>query len=111
MTNPDSILKSKDIPLPKKFPLVKAMVFPAVMYACESWTIKKAEHRRNDAFKMWCCRTLESPLDCKIKPVNSKGNQPWIFIGGTDDVAEAPILWLLDAKSRLIGEDPDAGKN
>ena len=60
---------------------------------------------------MWCWRTHESPLDCKIKPVNSKGNQPWIFIGGTDDVAEAPILWLLDAKSRLIGEDPDAGKN
>ena len=58
MTNPDSILKSKDIPLPKKFPLVKAMVFPAVMYACESWTIKKAEHQRIDAFELWCWRRL-----------------------------------------------------
>jgi len=58
------------------------MVFPVVMYGCESWTIKKAEHQRIDAFELWCWRTLESPLDCKeIQPVNPKGNQSWIFIG------------------------------
>ena len=76
MTNLDSILKSRDITLPTKVPLVKAMVFPVVMYGCESWTIKKAEHRI-DAFELWCWRkTLESPLDCKvIKPVHPKGNQ------------------------------------
>ena len=77
MTNLDSILKSRDITLPTKVSLVKAMVFPAVMYGCESWTIKKAERRRIDAFELWCWRRLESPLDCKeIKPVNPKGNQP-----------------------------------
>ena len=76
MTNLDSILKSRDIILPTKVHLVKAMVFTAVMYVCESWNIKKAERRRIDAFKLWCWRTLESPLDCKeIKPLNPKGNQ------------------------------------
>ena len=65
MTNPDSILKSIDIILPTKVCLVKAMVFPVVMYGCKSWTIKKAEHRRIDAFELWCWRTLESHLDCK----------------------------------------------
>ena len=74
-TNLDSILKSKDITLPTKVCLVKAMVFPAVMYGCESWTIKKAEHLRTYAFELWCWRRLESPLDYKIKPVNPKGNQ------------------------------------
>ena len=74
------------------------MVFPVAMYACESWTIKKAEHRRTDAFKMWCCRTLESPLDCKIKPVNPKGNQPWIFTGRIDAETETVILWPSDGK-------------
>ena len=76
MTNLDSILKSRDITLPTKVCLVKAMVFPVVMYGCESWTIKKAEHQRIDAFELWCLeKTLESPLDCKeIKPVNPKGN-------------------------------------
>ena len=76
ITNLDSIFKSRDITLPTKVRLVKAMVFPVVMYGCESWTIKKAEHRI-DAFELWCWRkTLESPLDCKvIKPVNAKGNQ------------------------------------
>ena len=63
MTNLDSILKSRDITLPTKVHLVKAMVFPVVMYECESWTIKKAEHQRIDAFELWCWRTLESPLD------------------------------------------------
>ena len=77
MTNLDSILKSRDITLLTKVRLVKAMVFPAVMYGCESWTIKKAEHRRIDAFELWCWRTLESRLDSnEIKPVNPKGNQP-----------------------------------
>ena len=76
MTNLDSILKSRDITLPTKFRLVKAMVFPVVMYGCESCTIKKAEQRRIDAFKLWCWRTLESPLDCEeIQPVHLKGNQ------------------------------------
>ena len=88
------------------------MVFPVVMYGCESWTIKKAECRRIDAFQLWCWRRLLSPLDCKeIKPVNPKGNQPWIFIGRTDAETEAPILWPPDVKSRLIGKNPDAGKD
>ena len=72
--------------MPTKVHLVKAMVFPVVMYGCESWTIEKAEHRRIDAFERWCWR---SPLDCKeIQPVNPKGNQSWIFIGKTDAEAE-----------------------
>ena len=71
MTNLDSILKSRDITLPTKVHLVKAMVFPVVMYGCESWNVKKAEHRRIDAFEVWCWRTLESPLDYKeIQPVH-----------------------------------------
>ena len=77
MTNLDSILKSRDITLPTKVHLVKDMVFPVVMYGCESWTIEKAEHQRIDAFELWCwSKTLESPLDCKeIQPVHPKGNQ------------------------------------
>ena len=76
MTNLDSILKSKDVTLPTEVRLVKAMVFPVVMYGCESRTIKKAEHRRIDAFELWCWRRLfENLLDCKIKPVNPKGNE------------------------------------
>ena len=97
MTNLDSILKSRDITLPTKVRLVKAMVFPVVMYGCESWTVKKAECRRIDAFELWCWRRL---LDCKeIKPVNPKGNQSLIFTGRTDAEAEAPVLWPPDAKS------------
>ena len=76
MTNLDSILKTRAITLQKNVCLFKAMVFPVVMYGCESWTIKKAEHRRIDAFELWCWRRLESPLDCKeIQPVHSKGYQ------------------------------------
>ena len=76
MTNLDSILKSRDISLPTKVRLVKAMVFLVVMFGCESWTVKKAEHRRIDAFELWCWRRLESSLKCKeIQPVNPKGNQ------------------------------------
>ena len=76
MTNLDSVFKSRDISLPTKVCLVKAMVFPVVMYGCESWTIKKAECQRIDAFELWCWRRLSSPLGCKeIKPVNPKENQ------------------------------------
>ena len=101
MTNLYNILKSRDVTLPTKVCLVKAMVFPVVMYGCESWTIKKAECRRIDAFELWCWRRLfESPLDCKeIQPVHPKGDQSWVFIGRTDVEAETPILWPPDAKS------------
>ena len=78
MTNLDSILKSRDITLPTQVHVVKAMVYPVVMYGCESWTMKKSEHRRTDAFKLVLEKTLESPLDSKeIKPVSPKGNKPW----------------------------------
>ena len=94
MTKLDSILKSRDITLPTKVCLIKAMVFPVIMYGYESWTIKKAEHRRIDDFELWCWRRLLSPLDCKeIQPVHPKGDQPWVFIGRTDAEAEMPILW------------------
>ena len=100
MTNLDSILKIRDITLPIKVRLVKAMVFPVVMYGCESWTVKKAEHRRIDAFELWCWRRLKSSLDCKeIQPVHSKGDQSWLFIGRTDVEVETPILWPPDVKS------------
>ena len=112
MTNLDSILKSKDITLPAKVHLVKAMVLQVVMYECESWTVKKAECWRIDAFELWCWRRLESLLDCKeIKPVHPKGNQSWIFIGRTDAEAETPILWPPHEKSWLIAKDADAGKD
>ena len=83
------------------------------MYGCVSWTIKKAECWRSDAFELWCLeKTLESHLDCKeIKTVNPKGNQSWIFFGRTDVEAETPILWPPDAKNWLLGKDPDAGKD
>ena len=100
MINLNSILKSRDITLPTKVRLVKAMVFSVVMYGCESWTMKKAERRRMDAFELWCWKTLESPLDCKeIQPVHSEGDQPWDFFGGNDAKAETPVLWPPHAKS------------
>ena len=112
MTNLDSVLKSRDITLPTKVHLVKAMVFPAVMYRCESWTINKTECRKIDAFKLWCWRKFLSPLDSKeIKPVHPKGNQPWIFIGRTDAEDESPLLWAPDGKNWLIRKDPGAGKD
>ena len=87
----------------------RLLVFPVVM---ESWTIKTAECQKLDAFKLWCWRRLESPLDSKIfLPVNTKGKQHWIFIGRTDAEAEAPITWQPDVKSRLTGKDPNAGKD
>ena len=86
MTNLGSVFKSRDITLPTKVPLVKAMVFPVVMYGCESWTVKKTDRRRIDAFEVWCWRRLfESPLNCKeIQAVHSKGDQSWVFFGRTD---------------------------
>ena len=109
MTNLDSILKSRDSTLPTKVHLVKAMVFPVVMYGCENCTIKKVECRRTDAFELWCWRRL---LDCKeIQPVHSKGDQPWVFFGRNDAKAETPVLWPPHAKSWLIGKDPDAGRD
>ena len=79
------------------------MVFPVVIYGCESWTVKKAERQRIDAFELWCWvleKTLESPLDCKeIQPVHSEGDQPWDFFGKNDAEAETPVLWPPDVKS------------
>ena len=114
MTNLDSILKSRDITLPTKIHLLKAMVFPVVMYGCESWTLKKAEHWRNDAFELWCWRRLlRVPWRSlkEIQPFNPKGNQSWVFIGRTDVEAETPILWLPIVNNWLFWKDPDAGKD
>ena len=98
MTNIDSILKSRDITLSTKVHLVKAMVFPVVMYGFESWTIKKAEHRIIDAFELWCWRRLlRVPWTARRSTVHRKGDQSWVFIGRTD--VEALILWPPDAKS------------
>ena len=99
MTNLDSIFKSRDITLSTNVRLVKAMVFPVVMYGPESWTVKKAECRRIDAFELWCWRRLASPLDCKqIQPVHSE-DQPWDFFGRNDAKSETSILWAPHAKS------------
>ena len=111
MTNLDSILKSRDSTLPTKFHLVKAMVFPVVMYECERWTINKAECRRIDIWTVVLEKTLEHPLDCQeIQPVHPKGDQSWMFIGRTDVEAETPILWPPDAKSWPTWKDSDAEK-
>ena len=100
MTNLDSIFKNRDITLPTKVHLVKAMVFPVVMYGCESWTVKKAERQRVNAFELWCWRRLESPLDCKkIQPVHPEGDQPWDIFGRNDAKAETPVLWPPHVKS------------
>ena len=97
MTNLHSVLKSRDITLPTKVRIAKAMVFSVVMYGCESWTIKKKECQRIDAFELWCWRRLESPLDCK--DVHPKGYQSWMFIGRTDVEAETAVFWPPDAES------------
>ena len=112
MSNLESILKSKDFA--DKCPSSQSYGFSSrPVWMCESWTIKKAEHWRIDIFELVVFEeTLESPLDCKeMKPVHPKGSQSWIFIGRTDAEAEAPILWLPDLKSELIGKDTDAGKD
>ena len=113
MTNLDSTLKSRDITLSTKVCLVKAMVFPVVMYGCESWDFKESW-----ALKNWCFwtvvleKTLESPLDYKeIQPVHPKREQSWVYIGRTDVDVETPILWPPDVKSWCIWKDPDAGKD
>ena len=98
-TNLDSILKSRDVTLSTNVHLGKGMVFPVVIYGCENWIIKKAEHQRIDAFEL-LEKTLASPLDCKeIQPVHPKGDQSWVFIGRNDANAETPILWPPHAKS------------
>ena len=104
ITNLDSIFKSRDITLPTKIRLVKAMIFPVVVYGYESQTVKKAERGRIDAFDLWCWRTLESPLDCKeIQPFWRRSALD--FFGGNDAEAETPVLWPPHAKSWLIGKD------
>ena len=114
MTNLDSTLQSRDTTLPTTVRLVKAMVFPVVMYGCDSWTIKKTEHRRIDALELWCWRRLLRVPWTERSPrtlFHPKGYQSWIFIGRTDAEAESPILWPPVAKNSLIGKDPDAGKD
>ena len=101
MTNLNSIFKSRDITLPTEVHLVKAMVFPVVMYGCESWIVKKVERRRIDAFELWCWRRLlRVPWTAReIQPVHSEGDQPWDFFGRNDAKAETPVPWPPDAKS------------
>ena len=102
MTNLDSILKSRDIILPTKVPIIKAMVIPVVMYGCESWTIKKAEHRRIDAFELWCWRRL-----LRVPWTAMRSNQSilkeispeWSLEGLTDADAETPIVWPPDVRN------------
>ena len=103
ITNIESIFKSRDIPLPTKVHLVKAMVFPMVMYGCEGWTVKKAECRRIDAFQLWCWRRLlrvQGTLCKEIQPVHSEGDQPWDFFGRNVMLKlKPPVLWPPHAKS------------
>ena len=103
MTNLDSVLKSRDITLPIKVRLVKAMVFPVVMYGCESWTIKKAESQRIDAFELWCWKRL-----LRVPWTARRSNQSILKEISPD---ETPILWPPEEKNRLIGKDPDAVKD
>ena len=113
MTNLDSILKSRDITLPTKFCLVKAMVFPVVMYGCESWTIQKAEHRRIDAFELWCWRRLLRVPWTARRSNHSilKEISPGCSLEGLILKLKTPILWPPDGKSWLIWKDPDARKD
>ena len=111
MTNLDSVLNSRDITLLTKVHIVKAMVFPVVMYGCQSWTIKKAERQRIDAFELWCWRRLLRVSWTARRSNQSILKEIRIFIGRTDAEAETPILWLPDAKNGLIGKDPDYGKD
>ena len=113
MTNLDSILKSRDITLSTKVHLVKAMVYPLVMYGYERWTVKKAERRRVDAFELWWWRRLlRVPWTARRSNQSIlKESQSWVFTGRTDAEAETPVLWPPHAKSWFIGKDPDAGRN
>ena len=105
MTNLDSILKSRNITLPTKVCLVKAIGFPVVMYGCESWAIKKAEHQRIDAFGLWCWRRLLRVPWSARRSNQSIQNQSWILIGRTDSKAETSVLWPPDGKNWFIGKD------
>ena len=98
MTNLDSILKSRDITLPTKVHLVKAMIFPVVMHGCEIWTVKKAERQRIDVFELWCWRRLLR-VPWTARRVHSERDQPWDFFGRNDAKAEASVLWPPHAKS------------
>ena len=114
MAKVDIILKSRDITLQTKVHLVKIMVFPVAKYGCESWSTKKAECWRIDAFELWCWRRLlRVPWTAKRsnQSILKEINQSWIFTGRTDAEVEVPILWPPDAKSRLMGKDPDAVKD
>ena len=112
MTKLDSILKSKDITLLTKVHIVNAMVFPVVIYGCESWTIKKVECRRIDAFDLWCWRRLlKVPWTARrSNQSNPKEISPGLFIGRIDVESECSIFWPPDAKNWLTGKDPDVGK-
>ena len=111
MTNRDSILKSRDITLLRKVHLVKAMIFPVVMYGCESWSIKQAECWRTDAFELWCWRIpLGFPWTARSnQSILRKISPGYSLIRRIDAEAEGPILWPPDVKSWLIGKDPNAG--
>ena len=114
MTNLDSILKSRDITLPTKVPIVKAIVFPVVMHGCESWTIKKVECRTIDAFELWCWRgLLRVPWTARRlnQSILNEISPEYSLEGLTDAEAKAPILWPPDANSQLTGKNPDAGKD
>ena len=111
MTNLASILKSRDITLPTKVHLVKAMVSPLVMYGCESWTEKKAEHRRIDAFELWCWRRLLRVPWTARRSNQSILKESGVFIGRTDAEAETPVLWPPHVKRWLIWKGPDAGED
>ena len=113
MTKLDSIFISRDITLLTKVYRVKALVFPVVLYGCERWTSKRAEHQRIHASELWCWRRLlRVPLTARRSiQSNPKGNQSWIFFGRIDAEAEAPVLWPPDAKCRIIGKGSDAGKD
>ena len=106
MTHLDSILKSRDITLSTKVHIVKATVFPVVMYGCESWAIKKAECQRIDAFELWCWRRL-----LRVAWIARRSNQSILFIGRTQAEAETLIIWSPDVKSQLIRKDPNVGKD
>ena len=114
MTNLDNILKSRDIILPTKVRLVKAMVFPVVMYGCESWTVKKAERRKIDAFELWCWRLLKFPWTARrsnqsiLKEISSGYSLDGLKL---ETEAETPILWPSHAKNWLIGKDSDIGRD
>ena len=112
MTNLDSIFKSRDITLPTKVHLVKAMVFPVVVCGCESWTVKKAERQRIDAFELWSWRRLlRDPWTARRPTSPFWRDQPWDFFGRSDAKAETPVVWPPHAKGWLIGKDSDVGRD